>query len=103
MNTAGQPAWSGESGGIKWGKEEARCRDKNDDDLAVVPWVPSPFPSAAELMGGEASMDVEEESGNSTVDLGPDSLRQWQQQQHGLIPQLPRNTSTPILWTTSGD
>ncbi|KAI4352720.1 hypothetical protein L6164_006942 [Bauhinia variegata] len=108
---------------LRSAEEEARCRDKTNDQLAVVPWVPSQFPPASsvyvanmeapELMEaeemGEASMDIEEDNSNSNIDTGHPTLyggitdaggglHQWQQQ-HCMIPQVPLNTSTPITWT----
>ncbi|KZV49014.1 hypothetical protein F511_09610 [Dorcoceras hygrometricum] len=88
----------------------------NNDCLAVIPWVPSPLHSMhgaefgqqtdnSEMMEAEeteeATMDVED---NVVVDqengYGPGAanhLHQWQQQ-HCMIPQLPHNPSTPIIW-----
>ncbi|KAH0669934.1 hypothetical protein KY290_026939 [Solanum tuberosum] len=89
--------------------------------LAVVPWFPSQFLSAAEaevlsqpdvsdMMDAEdmegVAMDIEDNS----VDVGPrtavetgavgvnDGLHHWQQQHCMTTTQLPQNTSTPIPW-----
>ncbi|TMW92827.1 hypothetical protein EJD97_012516 [Solanum chilense] len=87
--------------------------------LAVVPWVPSQFPSAAEaevlsqpdvsdMMDAEdmegVAMDIEDNSVDVepriAVDAGAvnDGLHHWQQQHCMTTTQPPQNTSTPIPW-----
>ncbi|XP_049405865.1 uncharacterized protein LOC125869335 [Solanum stenotomum] len=89
--------------------------------LAVVPWVPSQFPSAAEaevlsqpdvsdMMDAEdmegVAMDIEDNSVDveprTAVETGAvgvnDGLHHWQQQHCMTTTQLPQNTSTPIPW-----
>ena len=88
-----------------------------NDCLAVVPWIPSQFPSmpatqseGPELMDAEgtgvSTMDIEEDNNagmeqvHTNVNVGgggSEGLHQWQQQ-HCLYPQFPQNTSTPITW-----
>lgn len=108
--------WSSKSTVIDSTEDESRTTsDIGNECLAVVPWAPFKIPSASEtevseLMDaddtGVASMDIEEE--NANVGHGPihaynnvpnpgDPLHQWQQQ-HCLIPELPPNTSEPIVW-----
>nr|KYP67542.1 hypothetical protein KK1_023885 [Cajanus cajan] len=99
----------------------SQSREKDNDELALVPWVPSPsykFSNAddsdnsanAELMEadeveegeGAASMmmDIEQENeaktSTSTIQY-PGITEGFQQ--HCLLPQLPHTTSTPITWT----
>lgn len=89
-----------------------------NESLAVVPWVPSQFPSTQgrevpeeNLMesddAGAATMDIEEnnvvaETGKGWQLSGMSNVfpSQWQQQQqqHCMIPQLPQNMSTPVVW-----
>ena len=90
---------------------------ETNQKLAVVPWTPSQFPptqnvvarAEPELMEAEemevTSMDIEDDNfgvGHREVnEIGGtgdgESLHQWQQQ-HCLVPQLPQNTYTPIVW-----
>ncbi|KAI4346513.1 hypothetical protein L6164_007403 [Bauhinia variegata] len=122
-----QFAWSRHSERLSSAEDEARCREESNDQLAVVPWVPSQFPPAPsvhdpnigvpELMEaeemGEVSMDIEEEDNTSKnidtehqttltlyggITTPEGGLHQWQQQ-HCMIPQVPQNTATPITWT----
>lgn len=82
--------------------------------LAVVPWVRNQGPvvgtgfGEAELEGrlshepmedGEVestSMEVEEDREQAAIDrMGGEGFHQWQR--HCMAPQLPRNSSTPIM------
>lgn len=86
--------------------------------MAVVPWVPSKFPSpptadvAPELENAEAmdaedmegvEMEVEEAPSNGLGNANGagwvgmnEGFHQWQQ--HCMYPQPPENTSTPLVW-----
>ena len=102
-------------------EDEAARKGSNtrgaNECLAVVPWVPSqvssipgtevPQTELSELMESEdmevATMDIDE---NNVVadpvqrcesDGMSGGLHQWQHQ-HCMIPQLPQNTSAPIVW-----
>lgn len=87
--------------------------------LAVVPWVPQQHqaatpgtdnatvgvelaePMAIEAEGDASTMEIEgRESGGMEMGMGAgagEGLQQWQQ--HCMTPQLPQNTSTPIMWS----
>ncbi|XP_052180370.1 uncharacterized protein LOC127793719 [Diospyros lotus] len=114
--------WSSQSNAARSAEDEAR-RDRitsgTNECLAVVPWVPSQFPQASgteaptgevsEMMDAEdvgvVTMDIEENNVNfepgqehiSGAMNGSDGFHQWQQQ-HCMIPQLPQNPSTPVVW-----
>ncbi|ESW32222.1 hypothetical protein PHAVU_002G303500 [Phaseolus vulgaris] len=103
-----------------------QSRDKVNDELALVPWVPSPSyqsssvhdidDSNTELMEademeegvGSMMMDIEQE-GDTGIDPKtftsnihyPTTHSGITEgfQQHCLFPHLPHNTSTPITWT----
>lgn len=102
--------------------------EENDDELALVPWVPSPsyqFSAVddslntnvelmeADEMGegegvGSMMMDIEQEH-DTDIDakISTSSIHYPTThggitegfQQHCLLPKLPHNTSTPITWT----
>ncbi|RDX78307.1 hypothetical protein CR513_41437, partial [Mucuna pruriens] len=112
---------------IMWSKQCANgseSREKDNDELALVPWVPPPsyqlsnvddsdytnteLMEADEMGEGEGEgvcstmMDIEQE--NETETSISTSTIQYPGitegfQQHCLLPQLPHNTSTPITWT----
>ncbi|XP_059636925.1 uncharacterized protein LOC132279027 [Cornus florida] len=112
--------WSKESNPIKTAEDEAAANGNTatSECLAVVPWNPSQFPprqneaphaQASELMEAEemeaTTMDIEDDNipteqvqgnefGGANVTEG---LHHWPQQ-HCMIPQLPQNTSTPVVW-----
>ncbi|PSR85216.1 NAC domain-containing protein [Actinidia chinensis var. chinensis] len=118
-----QTLWSGQSNAMKPTEDEAARKGSNtrgaNECLAVVPWVPSqvssipgtevPQTELSELMESEdmevATMDIEENNVVADPDpvqgCGSDGmsrgLHQWQHQ-HCVIPQLPQNTSAPIVW-----
>ena len=101
-------------------EDRAERQEKNFEGcLAVVPWVPSQLPptegaevqqlDVSDLMDAEdmelASMDIEDndigieqrpgtEFGGTNANEG---LHHWQQQQC-IVPQVPQNASTPIVW-----
>ncbi|KAM7481060.1 hypothetical protein LguiB_005643 [Lonicera macranthoides] len=110
-----QGLWGSNSNPIRASKDEEEKQDNNlgttNRNLAVVPWVPSKFPQAAEIPQTNASelmeaeyaeattMDIEDESagvnqipGNEFSGMGG----VWSQ--HCIVPQPPENTSTPIVW-----
>lgn len=113
-----------------WSKECERVtelesrEEENDDELALVPWVPSPSyhyqfspvddsdNTNAELMEadetGSMMMDIEQEDDTDTDAKTSTSSIHYPTthggitegfQQHCLLPKLPHNTSTPITWT----
>ncbi|XP_047180263.1 uncharacterized protein LOC124846933 [Vigna umbellata] len=102
-----------------------QSREKSNDELALVPWVPTSYQffdvhdiddSNTELMeademeegGGSMMMDIEQEG---DIDSDPKTCTPSIHfptahsgitegfQQHCLLPQLPHHTSTPISWT----
>jgi len=99
-----------------------QSREKGNDELALVPWVPSTSyqfsavhdidDSNTELMEAD---EMEEGAGSMMMDIETDSDPKTCTssihyptthsgiaegfQQHCLLPQLPHNTSTPITWT----
>ncbi|KAG8380915.1 hypothetical protein BUALT_Bualt06G0066300 [Buddleja alternifolia] len=100
--------------------EDNNNSDASNDTLVVVPWVLSQLPFASgtefssqddnsEMMDvqevDEASMDVEDGNGielrNNINEVGMmgfnEGFHQWQKQ-HCMIPQPPRNTTTPLVW-----
>ncbi|CAK9170668.1 unnamed protein product [Ilex paraguariensis] len=121
FKNADQVLWSSKSSPLKSAEDDVVKQDLNsvatNDLLAVVPWVPSPFPTtseaqvfqtdASDLMEAEvieaSAMDVEDK--NVGVDQRPgnefggisEGLHPWQQQ-HCMIPQPPQNASTPLVW-----
>lgn len=95
--------------------EQDKKSDSIDNRLAVVPWIPSQFPS---VTGGEAlsqtdstdmmqteemdgvTMDIEDDSAGMDQTTGlntNEGLHQWQQQ-HCMISQPPQNISPPLVW-----
>ncbi|KAK9269785.1 hypothetical protein L1049_001563 [Liquidambar formosana] len=116
--------WSSQSSHIKPAEDEAAMCENNtlatNECLAVVPWVPSQVPPAPrvevaqaeipELMEademGETTMEIEDnvvsiEQGQANEFggmSGSEGLHQWHQQHCMTPPQLPQNTSTPIVW-----
>jgi len=104
-----------------------QSREKSNDELALVPWVPSSSyqfsdvhdiddDSNIELMeadeteegGGSMMMDIEQEGDTDSDPKTYTSSIHYPTahsgitegfQQHCLLPQLPHNTSTPISWT----
>ncbi|XP_073140691.1 uncharacterized protein [Henckelia pumila] len=105
---------SNESSPWRIADEEDSNLHSNNGCLAIIPWVPSTIPSVqgaefcqqtdtSEMMEAEATeeMDIEDNVGvdqeNVYVPGAANHLHQWQQQ-HCLIPQLPRNPSTPVVW-----
>ncbi|KAA8535722.1 hypothetical protein F0562_030715 [Nyssa sinensis] len=112
-----QVLWSSQSNPVKSAEDEAATREKSRGStnkcLAVVPWVPSQLPpkpaAAPEMMEAEemeaTKMDIEDD--NVGVEPGQTNefdgmsgaggLNHWQQQ-HCLIPQIPQNASTPVVW-----
>ncbi|KAG9160374.1 hypothetical protein Leryth_008791 [Lithospermum erythrorhizon] len=98
-------------------------RDENsattNNCMAVVPWMPSQVPSSAavelssqndvnDMMDAEETQTATMEVEDSNPTFDPSSVResgtiwnegihQWQQQ-HCMMPQLPENTSTPVVW-----
>lgn len=105
-----QILWSSQSNAIKTAERQG---SNTNDCLAVVPWVASQIPltsgpdvprtEVSELMEtedmGEATMDVEESKPGQGYEFNEmsEGIHQWQQQ-HCMIPQLPENTTTPIVW-----
>lgn len=111
---------SNKSSPWRMANEKAESEDGNlqssNGCLAVIPWVPPPLPSmhkaefgqqtdTSEMMEAEATeeatMDVEDDVAmdqeNVYVPGAANHSHQWQQQQC-MIPQLPHNPSTPIVW-----
>ncbi|GAA0164807.1 oxygenase [Lithospermum erythrorhizon] len=98
-------------------------RDENsattNNCMAVVPWMPYQVPSSAavelssqndvnDMMDAEETQTATMEVEDSNPTFDPSSVResgtvwnegihQWQQQ-HCMMPQLPENTSTPVVW-----
>ncbi|KAK9097692.1 hypothetical protein Syun_024737 [Stephania yunnanensis] len=84
------------------------------NSLAIVPWTGHQFPtsSAMEATPSETTepMDADEMMVDGTMDIEVDDqvqtpgfgegegLQKWQQP-HCMTPQLPQNTSTPIMWS----
>ncbi|KAG5606903.1 hypothetical protein H5410_028395 [Solanum commersonii] len=120
----GQIFWDNTANAFRLVDNEATQQDDSSsakECLAVVPWVPSQFPSAAEaevlsqpdvsdMMDAEdmegVAMDIEDNSVDveprTAVETGAvgvnDGLHHWQQQHCMTTTQLPQNTSTPIPW-----
>lgn len=120
---ADQYLWSQQCDRVR----ELECEEDNDnDELALVPWVPSPSYQLSsvddsgntntELMeadevgegegegAGSMMMDIEQENEGDNNAKTSTSTIQYPGitegfQQHCLLPQLPQNTSTPITWT----
>lgn len=108
--------WSSKSSSIKVMEDEDAAQDRNTSGcLAVVPWVPSQFSSmlgqevsqteVPEVMEAEevgeameiegSSISIEQGQANEFGGIrGNEGLNQW----HCLTPQLPQNTSPPIVW-----
>nr|GMC65048.1 STE20-like serine/threonine-protein kinase [Ipomoea batatas] len=94
-------------------KEMGNTSAARNQCLAVVPWVPSQFPTQGssqtditDMMDAEeleeATMEVEDNgfaaADQRSMDMGGnEGLQQWQQQ-HCMVPQPPQNVSTPITW-----
>ncbi|THG19508.1 hypothetical protein TEA_012846 [Camellia sinensis var. sinensis] len=105
-----QILWSSQSNAIKTAERQG---SNTNDCVAVVPWVASQIPltsgadvprtEVSELMEtedmGEATMDVKESKPGQGYEFNEmsEGIHQWQQQ-HCMIPQLPENTTTPIVW-----
>ncbi|TKY60779.1 hypothetical protein E2542_SST17878 [Spatholobus suberectus] len=117
------------TGQFLWSKQCDRVtgsetHDKDNDELALVPWVPSPsyqFSNVddphntntelmeADEMGegegvGSMMMDIDQENECDIDAITSTSIIRYPGitegfQQHCLLPQLPHNTSTPITWT----
>ncbi|KAJ4963953.1 hypothetical protein NE237_023892 [Protea cynaroides] len=100
--------------------DTSKNMEVKNDQLAVVPWVPTQLPSDSrtempaaavpEQMEAEGVDSVMMEIEDDNVQLTPGEAREmsgveggesWQQwqQQHCLTPQLPQNPSTPIMWS----
>lgn len=111
-----QIAWSVQTSAEDEAERHGLNPIRANESLAVVPWVPSHIPSTQgtevpeeNLMDSDdaeaATMDIEEnnvvaETGKGWQLSGMSNVfpSQWQQQQHCMIPQLPQNTPTPIVW-----
>ncbi|CDP20191.1 unnamed protein product [Coffea canephora] len=123
------PLISGLKNQLPWSNYSSQWRaleseDRTDDNksgrqnecLAVVPWVPPPHLystsgdeavpqiDVSDMMEADdaevSTMDVEDNTVGSEQKVGMnvnEGLRQWQQQ-HCMIPQPPQNISTPIVW-----
>ncbi|KAJ4958558.1 hypothetical protein NE237_025669 [Protea cynaroides] len=107
--------WPGQTKEARKVEDEATDTRKNtfikNDQLAVVPWVPSQLPlnTGTETPTVEVSEQMETEGVDSTMMeieddnelTGGQSRESWQQwqQQHCMSPGLPRDTSTPIMWS----
>ncbi|XP_077238575.1 uncharacterized protein LOC143879833 [Tasmannia lanceolata] len=108
--------WSGNSNLIT----EAAGEEATNDCQAIIPWVPSQLPVTQETddsgmeIGLSEPMEAEE-VGATTMEVEEDTmtgrqevresggmgegLQQWHQQHCMTTPQLPPNTSTPLMWS----
>ncbi|KAG5564944.1 hypothetical protein RHGRI_000972 [Rhododendron griersonianum] len=114
-----QIVWSVQSNGVKSKEDEAERQGFNttraNESLAIVPWVPSQVPSPQGIEVPEAELMESDDAGAATMDIEETNVaaepgKEWQlsgmtngfsnqwQQQHCMVPQLPQNTSTPIVW-----
>ncbi|CAJ1937160.1 unnamed protein product [Sphenostylis stenocarpa] len=119
-----QSLWSKQCDGVVSGLQSL---EKGSDELALVPWVPSPSYQFSVVDGSdntntelmEADDDMEEEGvGSMMMDIEQEGTYNDPTtdtsnihyptthnvvtegfQQHCLFPQLPHNTSTPITWS----
>ncbi|KAL4564455.1 hypothetical protein LXL04_028519 [Taraxacum kok-saghyz] len=82
----------------------------SNGSLAVVPWVappshhhgnPSQLFESSEMMDaddtGAITMDIEDDNSQQ---IPRNEMNQWQQ--HCMIPEAPRNLTTPISWSGTG-
>ncbi|CAN1159550.1 hypothetical protein LINPERPRIM_LOCUS22247 [Linum perenne] len=100
---------SGQAFEIESGGSQISDASDRDGCRAVVPWVSQhsimqgfPTESMEPDEAGVVSMDVEDSEDNGNIEQGRQfcnsSVPQLQQQQHCLIPELPRNNLTPVTW-----
>ncbi|XP_010248763.1 PREDICTED: uncharacterized protein LOC104591575 [Nelumbo nucifera] len=115
--------WSTHTKPVRTADDVAASSDKNravaNDSLAVVSWVPSQLPPydagmtevpAAEalepmeaelngmMMETEGEIPGQARRAGAMVGVELQALQQWQQE-HCMIPELPQNTSAPVMWS----